>query len=99
MHFPKPPGEELKINIYFESDHAHDKVTGRSISGVVIYVGGTPIIWKTRHQGSVQTATYGAEMNSMKLAVEEAIMIRYMLRSLGIKVWNQATQLVTMKLP
>jgi hypothetical protein len=55
----------------------HDKVTGRSISGVVVYVGGTPIIWKSRRQGSV---------NSMKLAVEEAITIRYMLRSLGIKV-------------
>ncbi len=34
----------------------------------------------------MQTATYGAEMNSMKLAVEEAINIRYMFHSLGIKV-------------
>jgi hypothetical protein len=74
------------VNIYFDSDHAHDKITGRSISGVIVYVGSTPIIWRSKRQGSVQTSTYGAELNSMRLAVEEAITIIYMLRSLGIKV-------------
>jgi hypothetical protein len=83
--FPKPLGDEMKVNIYFDSDHAHDKITGRSISGVVVYIGSTPIIWRSKRQGSVQTSTYGAELNSMRLAVEEAITIRYML-ILGIKV-------------
>jgi uncharacterized protein (DUF2249 family) len=86
IHFPKPLGDELKVNIYIDSDHAHDKITGRSISGVVVYVGSTPIIWRSKCQGSVQTSTYGAELKPMRLAVEEAITIRYMLRSLGIKV-------------
>ncbi len=84
--FPKPMGPELDISIFFDSDHAHDKVTGRSISGIVVLVGSTPIIWRSRRQGAVQTSTYGAEFSAMRLATEEAITVRYMLRALGVNV-------------
>jgi hypothetical protein len=84
--FPKTLGEELDVNIFFDSDHAHDRKTGRSISGVIVYVGNTPIIWKSRRQGAVQTSTYGAELFAMRMAVEEVISIRYMLRSFGIRI-------------
>jgi hypothetical protein len=83
--FPAPMGEESTASIYFDSAHAHDKKTGRSISGVVVVLGNTPVIWKSKHQGAVQTSTYGAEFSPMRLATEETIAIRYMLRSLGIK--------------
>jgi len=79
-NFPKPLGEELDVNIYFYSDHGHNRKTGRSISGIIVYVGNTPIIWKSRRQGAVQTSTYGAELCAMRMAVEEAITICYMLR-------------------
>jgi hypothetical protein len=42
--FPHPIGEELNVSIFFDSDHAHDKVTGRSM------VESTPIIWKSKRQ-------------------------------------------------
>lgn len=71
--FPKPMGPELDVWIFFDSDHAHDKVTGRSISGVIVLVGSTPIIWKSKRHGAVQTSTYGAELSAMRLATEEAI--------------------------
>jgi hypothetical protein len=45
--YPKPLGEELDVNIFFDSDHAHDRKTRRSISGIMVYVGNTPIIWKS----------------------------------------------------
>jgi hypothetical protein len=45
--FPKRLGKELPISIFFDSDHAHDKVTGRLISGVIIMVGCTSITWKS----------------------------------------------------
>jgi hypothetical protein len=84
--FPKSIGKELDVSIFFDSDHAHDKVTRRSMSGVIVVVGSTPITWKSKRQGAVQTSTYGAEFSAMRLATEEAITIRYMLRALGIKV-------------
>lgn len=79
-------GEELDVSVFFDSDHAHDEVTGRSISGVVVMVGSTPIIWKSKRQGAIQTSTYGAEFSTMRLAMEEAITIQYMLWALGITV-------------
>ncbi len=84
--FPRPMGKELDVYVFFDSDHAHDKVTGRSILGVTVMVGSTPIIWKSKRQGAVQTSTYGAEFSAMRLATKETITIRYMLRALGIKV-------------
>ncbi len=77
--FPRALGKEMDISIFFDSDHAHDKKTGRSILGVIVMVGSTPIIWKSNRQGAVQTSTYGAEFSAMRLATEETITIRYML--------------------
>ena len=34
----------------------------------------------------MQTSTFGAEFTALKKAVEEAVMLRYYLRSMGIKV-------------
>lgn len=84
--FSKPMGKELAMSIFFNSDHAHDKITGRSISGIIVMIGSTPILWKSRRQGAFQTLTYGAEFSAMRTATEEAIAICYMLCSLGIKV-------------
>ncbi len=46
-HFPEPKGKELPVPIFIDNDHAHDKKTGRSISGVIVMVGCTLIIWKS----------------------------------------------------
>jgi len=32
-------GKEMAISVFFDGDHAHDKVMGCSISGVVVIVG------------------------------------------------------------
>eukprot|EP00957_Ditylum_brightwellii_P176144 13412445-Ditylum_brightwellii.AAC.1 len=43
--------DELTIMAYFDSDHAHDKMTRRSISGLIIFVGRTPVIYQSKRQG------------------------------------------------
>jgi hypothetical protein len=90
--FPEPKGEPLVTSIFFDSDHAHDTKTRRSITGVLVVVGSTPVSWLSEHQGAVETSTYSAEFCAMRTATEEAIAIRYMLRSLGIPV-NKPTRL------
>ena len=84
--FPPPLQPELDINIFCDSDHGHDKVTGRSISGILSFVGSTPTTWHSKRQSSVQTSTFGAEFVALKKAVEEAVTLRYHLRSMGVKV-------------
>ena len=84
--FPIPYGRELDTSIFFDADHAHDHVTRRSITGLIVFVGSTPVLWQSKRQGCIATSTYCAEFISMRSAVEEAISIRYMLRCLGIPV-------------
>jgi hypothetical protein len=84
--FPEPLIPEMVINIFVDANHAHDKVTGRSVTGLFCFVGSTPVSWKSKRQASVQTSTFGAEFTALKKAVEEGITLRYYLRSMGIKV-------------
>jgi Reverse transcriptase (RNA-dependent DNA polymerase) len=84
--FPTPMGKELSTTIYFDADHAHDQKTRKSITGIIAYIGNTPVIWMSKRQGAIATSTYGAELCAARTATEEAISIRYMLRSLGVPI-------------
>ena len=86
LDHPPAYGRELETSVFFDADHAHDHVTRRSISGLIVFVGSTPVIWHSKRQGCIATSTYCAEFISMRSAVEEAISIRYMLRCLGVPV-------------
>ena len=85
-NLPEIKMKELPINIFVDSNHGHDKVTGKSITGLMVFVGRTPISWSAKRQGAEQTSTFGAEFVALKKAVEEAITTRYYLRSMGVKV-------------
>eukprot|EP00957_Ditylum_brightwellii_P180623 13758642-Ditylum_brightwellii.AAC.1 len=56
---PKPFFDELAITAYVDSDHAHNKLTRRSITGLAIFVGHTPVLYQSKRQGAVETSTYG----------------------------------------
>ena len=75
----------MDINIFVDTDHAHDKVTGRSITGILAFVGSTPTLWSSKRQTAVQTSTFGAEFTALKKAVEECITLRHHLRAMGVK--------------
>ena len=46
--FPEALHKELVVSIFFDSNHGHDKVTGMSISGKLVMIGRTPLIWKSK---------------------------------------------------
>ena len=83
---PAPLVEEISITTFVDSDHAHDKITRRSVTGMIILLGRTPVFFSSKRQGAIETSTYGAEFCAMRTAVEEVISIRYMMRCLGVKV-------------
>ena len=89
--FPIGMLDEMEINIFIDSDHGHDKLTGRSVTGMIAFIGSTPIMWLSKRQSAVQTSTFGAEFTALKTAVESAVTIRYYLRSMGIKVSKPTT--------
>lgn len=81
---PETLGRALNLTVYADADHAHDQVTRKSITGIIVFIGSTPIIAKSTRQGSVESSTYSAEFNSARAATELVIGLRLLLRSLGI---------------
>lgn len=85
-NLPEALLDEIALTGFVDSDHSHDTVTRRSITGLIIFLGRTPILALSKRQGAIETSTYSAEFCAMKTAVEEIVAIRYMLRCLGVKV-------------
>ena len=83
---PPARGRELQITVLCDSDHAHDCKTRRSITGLLAFVGSTPVYWASKRQGCVNSSTYASEFYALRQGVEEIHHLRYMLRCLGIPV-------------
>ena len=83
---PTPMMKELDVTIFVDSNHGHDLTTGKSITGLIVFVGRTPIKYYSKQQALVQTSTFGAKFVSLKKATEEAVTMRYYLHSMGVKV-------------
>eukprot|EP00957_Ditylum_brightwellii_P182003 13865902-Ditylum_brightwellii.AAC.1 len=84
--FPDPVMNELPMYFFCDVNHGHDKKTGRSITGLFLIVGSTPVSWMSKRQLCVHTSTFGAEFTTLKAAVKEAVILRYHLRAMGFKV-------------
>jgi hypothetical protein len=69
----------LNLHLFADTDHAHDKVTRRSITGIMIFIGRTPVFYQSKQQGAIETSTYSAEFKGARTATEETIPVRYML--------------------
>jgi hypothetical protein len=64
----------------------HDLITGRSVTGVLHLVNGTPFDWYSKKQSTVETATYGSEFVAARTAIEQIIANRIAFRYLGVEV-------------
>ena len=78
--------KEIEITVFFDSDHAHDQKTRRSISGVMVFLGRTLVSQLCKRQGAVEQSTNSAKFSAGSSVLDEVITIRYMLRCLGVKV-------------
>ena len=81
----KPPakGPKVRMTVYKDADHAHDLVTRRSVSGILLFLNNTPVRWISKRQKTVETSTYGSELVAGKMATELVMEYRYILRSMG----------------
>jgi hypothetical protein len=84
--FIPPYGQILETTILVDSDHAHDQKTRRSLTGLIVFVGSTPVYWISKRQSTVASSTYAAEFSALRTVTEEAINIRYYLRCLGVNI-------------
>ena len=80
---PKPKGPKVRITVYKDADHAHDLVTRRSVTGVLLFLNNTPVRWISKRQKTVETSTHGSELVAAKIATELVLEYRYALRMMG----------------
>ena len=80
---PKPLGPKIRITVYKDADHAHDVVTRRSVTGVLLFLNNTPVKWLSSRQKTVETSTYGSELVAAKVATELVLEYRNLLRMMG----------------
>ena len=83
---PPPKGLPVTTTCYVDADHAHDTVTRRSVSGILLFINGMPIKWYSKRQTTVETSSYGSELVAARIAIELVIELRYKLRMLGVPV-------------
>ena len=72
------------MTVYVDADHAHDLVTRRSITGILVMLNNTPKRWVSKRQKTVETSKYGSELVASRIATELILEVRYMLQSLGV---------------
>ena len=74
------------LTTFVDANLLHDQTTGRSVTGVLHMLNKTPIESFSKRQSQVETATYGSEFMAMRIATEQIIELRYMLRMLGVPI-------------
>ena len=77
---------KIRSTIFIDSNHSHNEVIGKSITGLWGLLGSTPVTWHAKRQLSVMTSTFGAEFTSLKKVVAEAVVCQYYCRSLGMGI-------------
>ena len=87
---PIPLGNPVTLTHYVNANLYHDMITGRSVTGILHIINGTPIDWYSKKQATVETATYGSEFIAARTCVEQVIDLRNTLRYLGVPVHGKS---------
>ena len=83
----------MRITIWVDADHAHDKVTCRSVTGVVVMLNNVIVKTFSKRQTTVESSTYGSEIIAARIATDMAVEIRHMLHMLGVPIDGSALML------
>ena len=83
---PPPRGSPVQINCFVDSDHASDRITRRSQTGILLYCNSAPITWYSKKQNTIESSTFGAEFVALRIASELVSSLRYKLRMFGIPI-------------
>jgi Reverse transcriptase (RNA-dependent DNA polymerase) len=81
---PEPLGKPVQMTTFVDSDHAGDKVTRGSRTGVLVFLNRVPVVWFSKKQNSIETLSFGSEFTAMKQGVEISEGVRYKLRMMGV---------------
>jgi len=83
---PEPLGDAIPLVGLVDASHANDKIDYRSVTGLLLFLGSTPIQWRSKRQNTTAGSTFEAEYIAYRQAVDEIKATRFLMRSLGLLV-------------
>ena len=81
---PEPRGNPVTTHCFVDADHASNRVTRRSQTGILIFVNRAPITFFSKKQNTVEVSTFGSEYIASRIAIEMIESLRYKLRMFGV---------------
>ena len=76
----------MSTHCFLDANHAGNKITRRSQTGILSFVNIAPIIAFSKRQNTVETSTFGSEFTALKNAVELIEVLQYKLRMFGVPI-------------
>ena len=67
----------MTTHCFVGANHASEKVTSRSNTGILIFSNRAPIMWFSKRKNSGETLTFGTEFTALKQAAEMVKALRY----------------------
>jgi len=83
---PKPRGNPVAISAFVDANHAGNVIARRSHTGIIIFVQNAPIIWFSKKQNTVESATFGSEFVALRTCKDMLVALRCKLRMFGVPV-------------
>ncbi|CAM9755194.1 unnamed protein product, partial [Heterosigma akashiwo] len=76
-------GGDLVLRAYTDADFCQDRIKGKSVTGYVIMLGDSPIVWASKLQTAFSTSTVEAEYLSLRSGLKDIMWLRHLLVDLG----------------
>ena len=83
-NMPESRGNYVSTHCFVDANHAADKATRRSQTGILIFINKAPVMWHSKRQNGVEASTFGSEFIALKNAIELVVGLRYKLRMFGV---------------
>ena len=83
---PRALGLRVTISVWFDANLLHCLITGKAVTGIIVFYNGTPVRWYTKKQATVATSTFAAEYDAGRTMVELVQAERNYLRYLGVPI-------------
>ena len=83
---PIPKGKSIKMWTFADANLMHDALSGKAVTAILHFFNKTPIDWYSKRQNTVNTATYGAEGDAARTAIEQIRSNKLTLMYLGVPI-------------
>ena len=87
---PEPRILVVRFTCFKDVDHAHDILTRRSVTGILLLIDDKPVKCISKRQKTVEMSTYGSELVAAKQAIELILEYRYMLMMMSTRLKKSA---------